>query len=101
MGSAVSAVKAGVATDEIGQLIAPAIRPYQTHPMTAPAFAQRMGLALEEPPYTDIGASFEEGEVYSLRVGATDEPHGSLICSYMIHVLADGVEGFDDGLQLP
>ncbi len=98
MGSAVSAIKAGVATHEIGQLIAAAIRPYQTHPVTAPAFAQRMGLALEEPPYTDIGASFEEGEVYSLRIGATDEPRGSLICSYMIHVLADGVEGFEEGL---
>src|SRR5260370_27364768 len=97
MGSAVSAVKAGVATDEIGQLIAPAIRPYQTHPVTAPAFAQRMGLALEEPPYTDIGASFEEGEAYSLRIGATDEPPGSLICSSMIHALPDAVEGFEGG----
>src|SRR5260370_4571085 len=98
MGSAVSAIKAGVATHEIAQLIAAAIRPYHTPPVTAPAFAQRMGLALEEPPYTDIGASVAEGSVYSLRIGATDEPRGSLICSYMIHVLADGVEGFEEGL---
>ena len=35
--------------------------------------AQRMGLALHEPPATDIGAIFEEGEVYSVRVGATDD----------------------------
>jgi Xaa-Pro aminopeptidase len=98
LGSAVSAIRAGVATHEIGQLIAAAIRPHQAHPVTAPAFARRMGLALEEPPYTDIGATFEEGEVYSLRLGITDEPRGSSIGSHMIHVLADGVEGFDDGL---
>jgi Xaa-Pro aminopeptidase len=98
LGSAASAVRAGVATHAIGQLIAAAIRPHQAHPVTAPAFAHRMGLALEEPPHTGIGATFEEGEVYSLRVGITDEPRGSSICSHMIHVLADGVEGFDDGL---
>jgi hypothetical protein len=98
MGAAVSAIRAGVATHEIGQLIAAAIRPHRAHPVTAPAFAQRMGLALAGPPHTDIGASFEEGEVYSLRVGINDEPRGSSICSHMIHVLADGVEGFDDGL---
>jgi Xaa-Pro aminopeptidase len=99
IGSAVSAIKAGVATQEIGQLIAAAMQPHQAHPVIANAFAQRMGLALEESPHADIGASFEEGEVYSLRIGATDEPHGSLICSRMFIVQANGIAGFDDGLQ--
>jgi Xaa-Pro aminopeptidase len=98
MGSALSAIKAGVATHEIGQLIAAAMQPYQAHPVIARAFAQRLGLALDESSYADIGASFEEGEVYSLRIGVMDGSRGGMICSSMIHVLADGVEAFDDGL---
>jgi Xaa-Pro aminopeptidase len=97
MGSALSTIKAGVATQEIEQLIAATMQPYQAHPVIAQAFAHRLGLALEEPPYTDVGASFEEGEVYSLRIGATDGSTGGMICSSMIHVGADGVEIFDDG----
>jgi Metallopeptidase family M24 len=98
MGSAQSAIRPGVATDEIGQLIAAAIEPFRAHPMIVHAFAQRMGLALEEPPHTDIGATFEEGEVYSLRVGATDGSRSGVICSSMILVQTDGIVGFDDGL---
>ncbi|HEY6256554.1 MAG TPA: M24 family metallopeptidase [Xanthobacteraceae bacterium] len=97
MKSALSAIKAGVATHDIAQQIAAALAPYQVHPMIARAFAQRMGLALDEPSRTDIGASFEAGEVYSLRIGAVDGSSGGMICSGMIHVTADGVERFDDG----
>jgi Xaa-Pro aminopeptidase len=98
MGSVLSAIKAGVATHEIGQLLAAAIVPYQAHPVIGHAFAQRMGLALDEPSCADIGASFEEGEVYSLRVGAVDEKRASLICSRMFLVEADGLVVFDEGL---
>ena len=93
--AAASAIKPGVATQEIVQLIAAAIAPCQAHPVTARAFAQRMGLGLDEPPYTDVGATFEVGEVYSLRIGIADEPRGSLICSRMFIVAADGIVAFD------
>ncbi len=93
----VPAIKAGVAMQEIGQRIASAIAPYQGHPVTARAFVQPMGLGLDEPPYTDVGAAFEEGEVYSLRVGAIDEAGGSMICSGMFIVQADGIVAFDEG----
>jgi hypothetical protein len=96
--SASSAIKAGVATHGIGKLIAAAIEPYQAHPAIGRAFAQRMGLALDERSCADIGASFEEGEVYSLRVGATDEAGASMICSRMFVVQADGIVAFDEGL---
>jgi Xaa-Pro aminopeptidase len=96
--SASSAIKPGIATREIGQLIAAAIEPFQAHPVSLRAFAQPMGLALEEPPYTDIGETFEAGEVYSLRVGVMDGPRGGLICSSMILVEAGGIVSFDDGL---
>jgi Xaa-Pro aminopeptidase len=98
MGSALSAIKSGFVAHDIGQLIAAAIEPFQAHPVTLHAFAQRMGIGLEEAPYTDIGATFEEGEVYSVRVGATDGSQGGMICSSMILVEADGIVSFDDGL---
>jgi Xaa-Pro aminopeptidase len=96
--SARSAIKPGVATDAIGQSIAAAIEPFQAHPMTVRAFAQRMGLALEELPRTGVGETFEAGQVYSLRVGATDGSQG-IICSCMILVEEDGIVAFDDGLS--
>jgi Xaa-Pro aminopeptidase len=95
MRSAASAIKAGVATQEIAQLIAAAIAPYRAHPAIGHAFAQRMGLALDEPS-CDIGASFEEGEVYSLRVGAVDDADTGIICSRMFIVQADGIVAFDE-----
>jgi hypothetical protein len=96
MGSALAAIKAGVATHEIGQLIGAAIQPYQPHPVIGRGFAQRMGLALDESSCADVGTSFEEGEVYSLRIGAVDGAKGGIICSSMIHVGADGIERFVD-----
>jgi Xaa-Pro aminopeptidase len=97
MRAAASAIKAGVATREIAQLIAAVIEPYRAHPAIGHAFAQRMGLGLGEPS-CDVGAAFEESEVYSLRVGAIDEAHGSMICSRMFVVQADGILAFDEGL---
>jgi Xaa-Pro aminopeptidase len=96
MGSAISAIKPGVGTSEIGQLIAAAIHPYQAHRITAHAFAQHMGLALDDSPHADIGAAFEEGEVYSLRVGVTDGSSAGMICSRMFIVASDGIVAFDD-----
>jgi hypothetical protein len=96
--SAGSAIKAGVATHEIVKLIATAIEPYPGHPVVGRASAQRMGLALDTSAHDDIGAAFEEGEVYSLRVGAVDEAGGSMVCARMFIVQADGIVAFDDGL---
>jgi hypothetical protein len=96
MRTALAAIKPGVAVAEIGQLIATAIRPHQPHPVTTPGFVQRMGLALDGP-CCDVGATFEEGEVYALRVGVLGE-HG-MICSCMFHLGAGGMVAFDDGVR--
>jgi hypothetical protein len=52
--------------------------------MTARALVQRMGLALDERPHTDVGPTFEDGEVYSLRIGVTDGARhhfaGAMMC---------------------
>jgi Xaa-Pro aminopeptidase len=94
--AACSAIKPGAATHAIGQLIAAAIQPYRAHPITAQAFAQRFGLAPDELPHTNVGTTFEEGEVYSLRIGVTDEPRGCMICSRMLTVAAEGIVAFDE-----
>lgn len=96
MRSALTAIKSGVAVAEIGQVVTAAIRPYQAHPATMPAFVQRMGLALDGPG-CEAGATFEEGEVYALRVGVLAE-HG-MICSCVFHLGPDGIEAFDDGAR--
>src|SRR5262249_23559386 len=51
-------MKAGADTAAVAKLIPAAVRPYRCHPVTERSFANRIGLALEEPPYTDLGARF-------------------------------------------
>jgi Metallopeptidase family M24 len=99
MKQAATTIKPGAPTREIAEVIASGIAPYQPHPVTARAWVQRMGLALDEPPYTDIGETFEEGEVYSLRVGAMDGSAGGYICAGMLRVTASGVEIFNPSLE--
>jgi hypothetical protein len=63
---------------------------YRCHPMTTGAFATSIGLALEQPPHTDLGATFEPGEVCSLKVGITDGADQHAIVSAMIAVRENG-----------
>jgi Xaa-Pro aminopeptidase len=84
LGAVIEAIRPGTPATEIEIFIADSLAPYQPHPLTAHNFAQRIGLALHEPPRTDIGAIFEEGEVYSVRVGATDGEREYAICSEML-----------------
>jgi hypothetical protein len=90
--AAVEAIKAGTPARDIEMLIAGGIHPNRPHPLTARSFAQRMGLGLEEPPYTDIGMTFEEDEVYSVRVGITDGSRRHHVFSQMIRVHDSGAE---------
>jgi Xaa-Pro aminopeptidase len=94
MGAVVQAIRAGTPAREIETQIAASIAPYQLHPVTARAFAQPMGIALDQSPYTDIGTTFEDGEVYSVRIGATDGAQQHAICSDMIVVAGDRCESF-------
>jgi Xaa-Pro aminopeptidase len=83
--SALAAIKPGTRADELARRIAAEIHPYRAHPVTAGSFAHSIGLALEEPPYTDLGVAFEAGETYSLRIGVTDEVEHA-IASAMVAV---------------
>jgi hypothetical protein len=83
-------IRAGTPAADIAAMIEGAISPCKPHPITARAFAQRMGLALHEPPYSDLGPTFEDREVYSLRFGITDDKTRHHIASTMIRVLPGG-----------
>ena len=91
---ALSTIKAGTRTADVAQLIAAGMRPYRCHPVTERAFASRIGLALEEPPHTKIGATFEPWEFCSIRVGVTDDAQNHAIVSAVIRVRDDGTDVF-------
>jgi hypothetical protein len=88
----VTGIRPGTPVREIESLIADSIAPYRLHPLTARACGQRMGVALDQAPETEIGPTFEDGEVYSVRVGATDGEQQHAVCSEMLHVDPDGVK---------
>ncbi|MEA2907295.1 MAG: hypothetical protein QOG83_2686 [Alphaproteobacteria bacterium] len=89
---ALRSIRPGTRVRDIASVVAAAIRPYRPHPVTEHAFATAIGLALEEPPYTDVVDAFEAGETYSLKVGASDGTEQHAIASAMIVVRDDGNE---------
>jgi hypothetical protein len=84
--AALPMIKAGAGTATVADFIASGRAPYRCHPVTQGVFANAIGLALEEPPHTTIGATFEAGDVYSLKVGLTDGADQHAIVSAMIVV---------------
>ena len=58
--------------------------------MTDDAWAASLGSALEEPPFTDLGTIFETGEVYSLKIGLTDNADQNAIVSAIVAVREGG-----------
>jgi hypothetical protein len=85
-----AAIKPGGATDVVAQTLV--ADPYRMHPVTAGGLGNAIGLALEEPPYTDLGSWFEAGEVYSVRIGLTDSDEQHAIVSAMVLVREEGIE---------
>ena len=90
--SALAGVKAGTGAGELARRIETACRPYRIHPVTERALVAPIGLALEEPPYTDGPEKLEAGEVCSLRIGLTDGADQHAIVSAMMAVHDDGHE---------
>jgi len=83
-------IKAGSSTSAAAKLLTSERAPYQCHPVTTGALANSFGLALEETRCTDIGTTFEAGEVYSLKIGVTDGAYQHAITSAMIALREDG-----------
>jgi hypothetical protein len=90
--AALRLIKAGTPVSEVAIAIRTAIEPCTTHPMVARAMAQRIGLALDEGTRTEPGPTFEDGEVHSLRIGATDGMTRHQVVSAMIRVRAGGCD---------
>jgi hypothetical protein len=91
--SAVERMQAGERCDDLAQGIAQAVHPLTLHPVTARVAGNAIGLALEEHPLiaADSTESFEDGGVYSLRIGLSDG-RGHAIVSAMVAVHARGNE---------
>jgi Xaa-Pro aminopeptidase len=90
---AIAMIVPGRRCGDVARGIGDAIQPMQPHPITAQAHGNAIGLALEERPIitTESGDSFEDGDVYSLRVGITHGSHHA-IASAMVAVHQQGCD---------
>jgi peptidase M24-like protein len=89
---ALAAIKPGARIAKVADLINSAIAPHRVHDVTKRAFVNHVGLALEEPPYTNASATFEPGEVYSIKVGVSVEVDDHAIVSSMVRIREDGTD---------
>jgi hypothetical protein len=89
--SALTTIKAGTPANDLAATIAVAIAPLRIHPAAA-SIINPIGLALEEPPHTDMPQMLSAGEVYSLKIGLTDGADDNAIVSAMLVVHEDGNE---------
>lgn len=85
--NALSAIKPGVPLSQLAKILAVGAL-YRVHPVTQGAHVGAIGLSLDAP----LTATFEPGEVYSVRAGLTDGTKQHAILSAMIAVRADGAD---------
>ena len=85
--NALSAIKPGVPLAQMSKILAVGA-PYRQHPVIEGALTTPIGLSLDAP----ATASFEPGEVYSVRAGLTDGADQHAILSAMIAVRDDDAE---------
>ena len=88
---ALSSIRSKTRASDVARMIAAGVSPYRLHPVTERSFATTVGLALDDPPYTDVDV-FEPGEIYSIKVGVTDAAENNAIISAMIRVRDDSNE---------
>jgi hypothetical protein len=88
---ALAAIKPGARPADVAELISAGSKPYRPHPVTARACISRLGLALEEPPHTKPGATFENGDIYSVKVGIANGTEHAIV-SAMVRVREGGTD---------
>lgn len=88
--TAIATVKPGASAATVAATIRSGKLPFRVHPITEDAFVTSLGTALEEPPFTDLRATFETHGVYSLRIGLSDEAEQHAIVSAMVTVREGG-----------
>jgi hypothetical protein len=85
----ITSATAGTKRSDLARLTAEKIRPYGLHAMTAGNIETGIGLSLEEesPIPTNSEETLGAGEVYTLRVGASDgqEHHGIVSAIVAVH----------------
>jgi hypothetical protein len=98
---ALAAIKPGVKPADVEKRVVSAMKRYRCHPVTERALISRIGIALEEPPYTNASAALEVWEFCSVRVGITDRAKNHAIVSAMIRVRDEGLDVFWSGAPKP
>ena len=88
---ALAATRPGARPADVAELISAGSKPYRPHPVTARACISRLGLALEEPPHTKPGATFENGDIYSVKVGIANGTEHAIV-SAMVRVREGGTD---------
>ena len=88
---ALAAIRPGTRPADVAELINAGSKPYRAHPVTAHACISRLGLALEEPPQTKLGATLESGDVCSVRAGITNGTEHAIV-SAMVRVRDGGTD---------
>jgi len=85
---------AGTTGATLFAIAANAIAPYRSHIMTQEKIGNSIGLALEAEPFLQVNSeqTLEDGDVYSLRVGATDGCDHHAIVSALIAVKQNGCD---------
>jgi Xaa-Pro aminopeptidase len=84
----ITSATAGTKCIDLARLAAEKIRPYGLHAMTAGNIGNGIGLSLDESPIpTNSEETLGAGEVYTLRVGASDEQehHGIVSAIVAVH----------------
>ena len=88
---ALAAIKPGARPADVAELISASSKPYRPHPVTAHACISRLGLALEEAPHSRPGVTFENGDIYSVKVGIANGTEHAIV-SAVVRVREGGTD---------
>ena len=88
---ALAAIKPNARPADVAEVISAGSKPYRPHPVTARASISRIGLALEEPRHMKPGATFENGDIYSVKVGIANGTEHAIM-SAMVRVREGGTD---------
>jgi Xaa-Pro aminopeptidase len=90
----ISAMKPGASARELAGIARNSIAPFGEHPVCGGSVGNAIGLALEEEPVLSAqsDARLEPGEVYTVRIGASDGKERHAVASAMVAVNERGNE---------
>ncbi|OGA26852.1 MAG: hypothetical protein A3I01_11685 [Betaproteobacteria bacterium RIFCSPLOWO2_02_FULL_65_24] len=90
----IAVMKPGASGGDLARIVRDAIAPLGGHPLTRASLGNAIGLALEEQPLlsAESAVKLEAGDVYTVRIGASDGKERHAIVSAMVAVTDRGNE---------